>query len=169
MQQLPTGPLGLLDWTNDLSGVLRQGVLREVLASSRWYDTAFPSCLNGTDDESVYAFAERRFGGAVAKSVIDAMCRGIFAGDARTLSLAACFPLLRALEREHGSVVRGMVFAGGKTTTGSATGVGSVASYSVHEMDEFLSPETPAVLERAKKASMWSLRSGLQVCQCDGV
>jgi oxygen-dependent protoporphyrinogen oxidase len=36
------------------------------------------------------------------------MVLGIFAGDARKLSLAAAFPRLEAIEREHGSLVRGM-------------------------------------------------------------
>ena len=37
------------------------------------------------------------------------MVAGIFAGDARKLSLRACFPLLHELELKHGSVTRGML------------------------------------------------------------
>ena len=59
-------------------------------------------------DESVDAFARRRAGGEVAESLADAFVTGIYAGDAELLSLPATFPRLAALEREHGSVQRGL-------------------------------------------------------------
>ena len=43
---------------------------------------------------------------------------GIYAGDGEQLSLAATFPNLRQLEREHGSVTRGLLAAGGGAAGG---------------------------------------------------
>ncbi len=61
------------------------------------------------DDESVHDFACRRLGRQAAERLIAPMVLGVFAGDARRLSLPAAFPRLAALEREHGSLVRGMI------------------------------------------------------------
>jgi len=61
------------------------------------------------EDESVWSFARRRVGREAADRLISPMMLGIFAGDARRLSLPAAFPRLRALEEEHGGLVRGMI------------------------------------------------------------
>lgn len=63
------------------------------------------------DDESVHAFLARRFGAEVAKTFGEAMVSGIVAGDPRQISVGAVMPQLPALERRHGSVLRGMVAA----------------------------------------------------------
>jgi oxygen-dependent protoporphyrinogen oxidase len=63
--------------------------------------------LNVTD-ESVDAFAARRAGREVADVFADALVTGIHAGDPRLLSIRAAFPRLAALEREHGSVIKGL-------------------------------------------------------------
>lgn len=59
-------------------------------------------------DESVHAFAQRRFGRRVADLLAGAMLSGITAGDATRTSMEAMFPKVVAAEREHGSVIRGM-------------------------------------------------------------
>ncbi|GAA5860481.1 hypothetical protein JCM1840_000270 [Sporobolomyces johnsonii] len=56
-------------------------------------------------DESVDAFFARRFGRALADELLSAMIHGIYAGDARRLSVRAVFPQLWEAERELGSVV----------------------------------------------------------------
>ncbi len=58
-------------------------------------------------DESIDAFARRRFGTEAAETLVDAFVTGIYAGDPQRLSLAASFPRLAALERDYGSVLRG--------------------------------------------------------------
>jgi oxygen-dependent protoporphyrinogen oxidase len=60
-------------------------------------------------DESVFAFIERRFGRHVAENLVDPMVAGIYSGDPKKLSVKSCFRLLHDLEREHGSVVKGML------------------------------------------------------------
>jgi oxygen-dependent protoporphyrinogen oxidase len=62
-------------------------------------------------DESVRAFASRRFGRELARAIVEPLVAGIYGGDAERLSAEACLPRLRAFEREHGSVTRGMQWA----------------------------------------------------------
>jgi protoporphyrinogen/coproporphyrinogen III oxidase len=62
----------------------------------------------GEDDESVATFIERRFGGELVERVIEPLLGGIHGAPAAELSLRACLPRLRELERLHGSVVLGM-------------------------------------------------------------
>ena len=59
-------------------------------------------------EESIESFAIRRVGAEVAHTLADAFVTGIHAGDPALLSIQAAFPRLAALEREHGSVLRGL-------------------------------------------------------------
>lgn len=58
-------------------------------------------------DESVADFAKRRFGAGVVEPLVEPGVAGIFAGDVTQLSLRSAFPKLHALEREHGSILKG--------------------------------------------------------------
>jgi oxygen-dependent protoporphyrinogen oxidase len=60
-------------------------------------------------DETIHAFATRRIGREAADVLIDAMVSGVFGGDARELSLRACFPKMWEMETEHGGLVRAMI------------------------------------------------------------
>jgi len=62
----------------------------------------------GWGDESVEAFLARRFGSKMAELFAGPLVSGIFAGDPRRLSLPSCFPRIAAMERENGSILRGM-------------------------------------------------------------
>ncbi len=62
-----------------------------------------------TVDETVDAFGRRRLGNEFAERLLDPMVKGIFGGDSRQLSLAAAFPRMIELEREHGSLVRALI------------------------------------------------------------
>jgi oxygen-dependent protoporphyrinogen oxidase len=62
-------------------------------------------------DESIDAFARRRAGAEAAEVFADALVTGIYAGDPTLLSVRATFPRLATLEREHGSVLRGLAQA----------------------------------------------------------
>lgn len=72
-------------------------------------------------DETVWAFAARRLGVEVADRLILPMTLGIFAGDARRLSVQAAFPRMTALEREYGSLIRGMLARRGRASSGKLT------------------------------------------------
>ena len=43
----------------------------------------------------------------VAEYLSDPLCRGIFAGDTRLLSLKSCFPSVYQYENQHGSILKG--------------------------------------------------------------
>ncbi len=59
-------------------------------------------------DESVAEFARRRVGEAAYRVLVDPMQSGIFAGDPEQLSVASCFPRVVEVEREYGSLIKGM-------------------------------------------------------------
>ncbi len=97
LRLVPASPLGLL--RSDLlsiAGKLR--LLREPWAKAR----------PDGDDESVAAFARRRLGDEAALVLVAPAVLGIFAGDAERLSLAAAFPRVARLEREHGGLFAGL-------------------------------------------------------------
>jgi oxygen-dependent protoporphyrinogen oxidase len=61
-----------------------------------------------TGDESVQAFALRRAGREVADIFADALVTGIHAADPGLLSVQAAFPRLTLLERQYGSIMKGL-------------------------------------------------------------
>jgi oxygen-dependent protoporphyrinogen oxidase len=81
-----------------LGGKMRMAL--EPLVPARRFD--------GDDDESIADFATRRLGREAADRLVAPLLGGIFAGDAGGISVRAAFPQLVAMEREHGSLVRGM-------------------------------------------------------------
>ncbi len=62
-------------------------------------------------EESIHAFVSRRFGREFADKVIEPLAAGLFMGDAKNLSITAAFPRLASMEREHGSIIRGVLNA----------------------------------------------------------
>ena len=60
-------------------------------------------------DETIHAFASRRIGREAADVLIDSMVSGVFGGNARELSLRACFPKMWEMETEHGGLVKAMI------------------------------------------------------------
>ena len=63
-------------------------------------------------DESIADFVSRRMGREAYERLVEPLMSGIYAGDGEQLSLAATFPNLRQLEREYGSVTRGLLEGG---------------------------------------------------------
>lgn len=61
------------------------------------------------DDESIAAFVRRRLGHEVLDYAVDPFISGIFAGDTEMLSMAHAFPRVHALEREYGSLSKGLM------------------------------------------------------------
>ncbi len=64
--------------------------------------------FEGDEDESIADFAARRLGREAADRLVAPLLGGISAGDATEVSARAAFPQLVAMERDHGSLVRGM-------------------------------------------------------------
>lgn len=61
------------------------------------------------DDETIDAFARRRFGNSLAPIFMDALVTGIYAGNSRSLSIESCFPSLKNLEKKYGSIIIGAI------------------------------------------------------------
>jgi oxygen-dependent protoporphyrinogen oxidase len=94
LRALPRGPVelvrsDLLTWRGKLA------LFREPLAKKR-----------GTEDESMHAFAARRFGPEAARSIFAPFVTGVFAADSHAISLEAGFPRLAELDAA-GGIVRG--------------------------------------------------------------
>ncbi|XP_066063067.1 protoporphyrinogen oxidase-like isoform X2 [Chamaea fasciata] len=131
LHPLPQGLRGLLWAVPPFSRALLWSGLRDLLTPA------------GTGpDESAHAFAQRRFGREVAEVAVDSLCRGVFAGDSRVLSVRSCFPALFHAERRRGSVLLGMALGHGDRREGPAAGLARRA--------------------RAERWSQWSLRGGME-------
>ncbi|MGL6095539.1 MAG: protoporphyrinogen oxidase, partial [Fimbriiglobus sp.] len=130
LHQLPGSPLGILT-TPLLSAGGKLQLLREPFR---------PKPHRPPADETVAAFARRRFGREAADIFMDALVTGIHAGDPERLSVAAAFPRLVQFEAEFGSVLKGFL-----------------ASAKRKKADAAARGETPA------PQRMWSFREGLRV------
>jgi protoporphyrinogen/coproporphyrinogen III oxidase len=62
-------------------------------------------------DESIESFVTRRLGREMYERLVEPLLSGISAGDGAKLSMEAMFPQLRAYERDHGGLVKGMLAA----------------------------------------------------------
>jgi oxygen-dependent protoporphyrinogen oxidase len=94
LHALPMSPWGLAS-TPLLSARAKLRLLAEPFVAAR-----------GEENETVAAFFTRRLGPEVAERLVAPFISGIFAGDARELSMAAAFPKLWALDARHGSLLR---------------------------------------------------------------
>lgn len=99
LRQVPATPLHLFI-TRSLS---LRGRVR--VALEPW----IPARRGDRDEETVFEWSRRRFGSEAAEVFADAIVSGTSAGDARTVSIDAAYPVLPELERGHGSVVRGLL------------------------------------------------------------
>ncbi len=59
--------------------------------------------------ESVASFVARRLGPEFLDYAINPMVAGVYAGRPEELEIRSVFPKIHALEREHGSLIRGMI------------------------------------------------------------
>ncbi|XP_072049287.1 protoporphyrinogen oxidase-like [Amphiura filiformis] len=127
-----------------LSLIRKQEPFSKPLLSYAWNEFFVPK--SPLEDESVYDFSHRRFGKEVTEYMVDAMCRGIYAGDARELSVRSCFPLLHKYEQQHGGIIKG----------------GYQATQVRPEKDSFLAHDDLMQKEHREKWSVWTLKGGLQ-------
>ncbi|UCH45012.1 MAG: protoporphyrinogen oxidase [Nitrospiraceae bacterium] len=63
----------------------------------------------GPADETVADFIIRRLGKEALETLIDPMASGIYAGNPYTMSITSCFPRIKELEQEYGSLIRAMI------------------------------------------------------------
>ena len=98
LHRLPESPPAFLA-SKLLSPLAKLRVAAEVLVPAR---------RDGAD-ETLQEFGYRRLGRAFTDVFLDAMTAGIYGSTPAKLSVAAAFPLVAALEREHGGLFRGML------------------------------------------------------------
>jgi len=67
-----------------------------------------------SDDESVAAFVRRRMGREALERLVQPLVGGIYTGDPERLSLEATLPRFVEMEREHGSLWRGLRSSAGR-------------------------------------------------------
>jgi oxygen-dependent protoporphyrinogen oxidase len=118
-------------------------------------DLVLPPRRDGID-ESVGQFIRRRLGREALERLAEPLLGGIYAGDVDTLSLAATFPQLAALEAQHGSLIRGALAQ--RTARPKGTPPASVFRSLVGGMGELVEH-----LERAILARGGSIRTGTAV------
>jgi protoporphyrinogen/coproporphyrinogen III oxidase len=75
----------------------------------------------GDDDESLAHFVRRRLGREALDQIAEPMLAGIYVADAETLSVRSTFPRLLALEKKHGSLIRGMRSLASKSKGSAST------------------------------------------------
>lgn len=97
-------------------------------------------------DETLAEFGTRHLGSEAFEKLIDPMASGVFAGDARKMSLKSCFPRIHEVESEYGSLIRGLIKlqmaarkAGKKDTPGPGpAGLLTSFEYGMSEMTDTL-------------------------------
>jgi oxygen-dependent protoporphyrinogen oxidase len=102
---LPEGLTGMIP--TNLDALERSALLSEEGRARFSAEPDAPVPL-GDEDESVAAFVSRRFGREAYDVLVEPLMTGIYGGDGEQLSLQATFPQLRALELEHGSLLRAL-------------------------------------------------------------
>ena len=103
---LPDGLTGMIPTDLDSLGAstLLSAAGRERLSA----EVDLPPEPSGAD-ESIATFVTRRLGAEAYERLVEPLMTGIYGGDGAQLSLQATFPNLRALELEHGSLIRGLL------------------------------------------------------------
>ncbi|KAH8383671.1 hypothetical protein KR009_009953 [Drosophila setifemur] len=99
---LPNSPKGLFGVKPPFTKPLYKAILKDLVTKSR------PAKM---EDESIYSFAERRFGKEIADYAISPMICGICAGDARQISVRFLMEGLFEKEQKYGGVLKGTLMA----------------------------------------------------------
>lgn len=118
-------------------------------------------------DESVESFVVRRLGREMYERLAEPLLSGISAGDGARLSMATMFPQLRALERDKGGLLRGMLAArraraGTRGTTGAPPLPFASFQTGLSELVEAL---VRTVNERDRAGERIALRTRARVCR----
>lgn len=125
-------------------------------------------------EETVAAFAKRRFGAEVYDRLLEPLLCGIYAGDGDRLSATTAVPQLVDLEQQHGSVLRGVRRqrrgngAVGPGFLTFRTGMGTLVRGLLAQLGDGVACGRPVnALERV--ADRWIVRSGGESSEWDAV
>lgn len=102
LHRMPSGLSGLLRTVPPFSRPIILSVAMEMLVKK-----------GKEEDESIHSFVSRRLSKELADIAVDSLCRGVFAGDCRKLSVRSCFPILYNAEQSKGSLILGMMLGSG--------------------------------------------------------
>jgi oxygen-dependent protoporphyrinogen oxidase len=118
-------------------------------------------------DESVESFVVRRLGREMYEHLAEPLLSGISAGNGARLSMATMFPQLRALERDKGGLLRGMLAARRARTgaRGSTADISSPFASFPTGLSELVEALVRTVSERDSGRGRISLRTRAQVAQ----
>lgn len=93
----------------DSPGLFARSPIMSPLAKLRMLgELVVPPRRDGVD-ETLREFGDRRLGAGFTNVFLDAMSAGIYGSTPDRISVKAAFPLIVALEREHGGLFRGML------------------------------------------------------------
>ncbi|XP_076010052.1 protoporphyrinogen oxidase [Genypterus blacodes] len=131
LHRMPSGIGGVLRTNPPFSRPLLLNVAMEMLVKR-----------GKEEDESIHSFVSRRLGKELADIAVDSLCRGVFAGDCRKLSVRSCFPSLYNAEQRRGSVTLGMLLGSGPSPV--------------------VLPGSLAQRSKTESWAQWSLRKGME-------
>ncbi|MEK4517088.1 protoporphyrinogen oxidase [Paenibacillus sp. FSL H8-0122] len=101
-------PAGLvLGIPTELKPFLKSGLVSFGGKMRAMMDLVLPP-RRSAEDESLGDLIERRLGTEVLENMTEPLLAGIYAGDMRKISLQATFPQFGEVERQYGSLIRGM-------------------------------------------------------------
>jgi len=106
LHQLPEGITGLVP--SRLKPLLTTSILSPWGRLRAGLEALIPA-RRSVGEESIAEFVTRRFGRDAYDWLVEPLLSGIYAGDGARLSLDATFPMIGQLEREHRSILRGIM------------------------------------------------------------
>lgn len=146
VEKIPSGPLSLL-FSSFFSFKTKKVILKEFFNSSKTIE-----------NESVYDFFTRRFSKEFTEYTIDPFATGVYAGDIKQLLIEETFPQLVALEKEYGSILKGVFKKGFGTRRRTATLTGGLQT-----LTNTLAHRISNISLQTKALSILKSESGLEV------
>ncbi|KAM9426782.1 protoporphyrinogen oxidase isoform 2-T2 [Pholidichthys leucotaenia] len=131
LHRMPSGISGLFQTIPPFSRPLILSLAGEILVKK-----------TKEEDESIHSFFSRRLGKELADIAADSVCRGVFAGDCRKLSVRSCFPPFYNAEQRRSSLILGMLLGSGPAPA--------------------IAPGYLAKRSRKESWAQWSLRRGVE-------
>ncbi|MBI2421218.1 MAG: protoporphyrinogen oxidase [Candidatus Hydrogenedentes bacterium] len=102
------------------------------------------------EPESIWNFAARRIGREAADVMVASMVSGVYAGDAKQLSLQHCFPRMYQLERDHGGLYRALRAIKKQDPTASPMGPKGTLTTFIGGMGELIETAGQALGDRVR-------------------
>ena len=136
LERVPAG--FVLMAPEQIGPVLRSPIL-SLRGKLRFLSERFVAARTSDEDESLAAFARRRYGDEVFQRLVQPLVGGIYTADPEKLSLAATLPRFQQMERAYGSLIRA-ARANRKAASKSVDGEAIVAGDSGARYSMFVTP-----------------------------